>query len=85
MDDKMRAHQAKLLLDNPVFLEALEQVQMGINREMDTVKPNDVEAMKWLVLSRQAANRIINHITEAAKDDKIGEYNARLKRKRFRL
>ena len=79
----MRANQAQLLLDNIVFQEALEQVNVAINREMDTIKLNDKETAYQLIQLRQAANKIVNHIVSVAESDKVTEFNARRKRKLF--
>lgn len=83
MDDQMRAHQAELLLSNEIFKEALEQVNIGINREMDSIKTNDKETAYNLIQLRQAANKIIQHITNVANSNKVTEFNASKKRKFF--
>jgi uncharacterized protein (DUF1810 family) len=77
--DNARAHQAQQLLDNPIFLEALEQVNQGINREMDTIKPDDIKSMQSLIMMRQAANKIFQHIHLIAQDNdaKVKVFNAR--------
>ena len=83
MDDQMRAHQAELLLSNEIFKEALEQVNIGINREMDSIKTNDKETAYNLIQLRQAANRIIQHVHSVANSAKVTEFNAKKKRKLF--
>lgn len=83
MDDQMRAHQAELLLSNEIFKEALEQVNIGINREMDSIKTNDKESAYNLIQLRQAANKIIQHITNVANSNKVTEFNAKKKRQFF--
>ena len=83
MDDQLRAAQAQQLLDNAIFQEALTQVNDSINREMDTIKPDDIKGMQSLVLMRQAANRIVQHVHLVATGAKVSEFNARPKRRLF--
>jgi len=84
LDNKMRAHQAQLLLDNQIFQEALEEVNKSINREMDSIKLNDKDSAYQLIQLRQAANKIVNYINTVATCDKVPEFNARKKRSLFR-
>jgi len=83
MDENIRADHATQLLDNPIFQEALEQVNKAINVEMDKVSPTDKETALALIHLRQAANRIIQHIINVASSPKVTEFNAKQKRKFF--
>jgi len=82
-EQKEREFNAKALLDNPIFMELLEEVNKGINRDMDMVKPDDVKGMQALVLLRQASTKIVTFIVSAAESGKITEFNAKPKRKLF--
>ena len=83
MDENTRAMHAQLLLDNPVFIEALDEVNKSINRELDKVKPDDIKSMQGLVMQRQSVNKIIQHIYTSAKSGQVVAYNAAQKRKFF--
>lgn len=72
--------QAKQLLSNPVFLRLLEEVNKSINRDMDTVKPDDLKGMQALVLLRQATTKIVTYIATEAESSKITEFNAKPKK-----
>ena len=85
MTPEQRTIHGQALLDNPVFQEANEKVNKDINRELDRVKPNDVETMKGLVMMRQGVNKYAAYIISEAtnSDNKVKEFNARPKRFRF--
>lgn len=80
MDEKIRAAHAQALLDNPVFTEALEQVQIGINRDLEQVtEPEDAFR---LALLRQASANIITYIVASAESPKISDFNALQKQRK---
>lgn len=74
---------AKQLLDNPVFVKLLDEINKGINRDMDIVKRDDLAGMQALVLLRQASTKIITYIVTEAESGKITEFNAKPKRGLF--
>ena len=76
-------YHAKQLLANPVFISLLENVNVEVNREMDSVKRDDLKTMQALVLLRQASTKIITYIVSAAEAGKVAEFNAKPKRKLF--
>jgi len=82
-EQQEKEYNAKQLLSNPMFLELLDEVNKGINREMDSVKPDDVKAMQALVLLRQASTKIVSYVVSAAESGKITEFNAKRKSKLF--
>ena len=82
-EQQEKEYNAKQLLANPIFMELLEEINKGINRDMDTVKPDDLKGMQALVLLRQATTKIITYIVTEAESGKITEFNARPKRKLF--
>ena len=84
LEQKEFEFQAKALLNNPVFIGLLDEVNKGINRDMDSVKPDDLKGMQALVLLRQASTKIITYIATEAESGKITEFNAKPKRKLFR-
>lgn len=75
------ANEAQVILDREYFQRALQQITDGINRELDDVKPNDIETIKALVAQRQAANKIVQHIVFVAQDNdsKVKTFNAKPK------
>ena len=83
LEQKEFEFHAKQLLSNPVFLTLLDEVNKGINREMDIVKPDDLKGMQALVLLRQASTKIISYIVSAAETSKVTDFNAKQKRKLF--
>ncbi len=82
MDEQIRAKYANDLLDNPVFLEAMEQIQVGINRELEDPKIKPDDSFR-LALLRQACAKVITHITSVANSPKVTEFNARQKQRKF--
>ena len=74
---------AKNLLNNPVFLGLLEEVNKGIGREMDLVKPDDLKGMQSLVLLRQASTKIVTYIATSAESSKVTDFNAKPKSSLF--
>lgn len=83
LEQKEREYNAKQLLANPIFMELLEEINKGVNRDMDMVKPDDLKGMQALVLLRQASTKIITYIVTEAESGKITEFNAKTKRKLF--
>jgi len=75
LEEKEFEFNAKQLLSNPVFLILLDEVNKGINRDMDIVKPDDLKGMQALVLLRQASTKIISYIALAAETSKVTEFN----------
>lgn len=82
MTPEQRKIHGQAILDNPVFMEALDEINKGINRDMDHVKPDDIKTMQGLIMTRQAVNKVINYIMNEANnsDNKVKEFNARPKR-----
>ena len=80
--DELAMH-GQLLLDNPVFQMALEEVRNGIGREMDNAGLDDVKTHQALVLMRQAANRVVQHVIGCAQSGKIEQFNAKRRKGRF--
>ena len=83
MTPQEREMHSKLLLENPVFIELMAEVNKGINRELDTVKPDDLKSMQGIVMTRQALNRIVEYITVNSSDNKVDQFNARQKKRFF--
>jgi hypothetical protein len=77
MNEEIRAEHARELLDNPIFKESLEQVNLGINREMDDLEIGDKDGAYDLVQLRQAVNRVIQHIITTANTGKVTAFNAK--------
>lgn len=83
MTPQEREMHSKLLLDNPVFRELMEEVNKGINRELDIIKPDDIKSMQGIVMMRQAVNKIAQYITVSATDNQVGQFNAKQKKRFF--
>lgn len=81
MNDEIRAVHAKALLENPIFIEALERINQSINREMDKIKNDEKHALS-LVKDRQAVNKVIQYVVSVAENHKVTEFN---QKKRFSL
>lgn len=83
MTPQEREMHSKLLMENPVFLELMDEVNKGINREFDTVKPDDTLTMQGLVMMRQAVNKIVQYLAINATDNTVDNFNARQKKRFF--
>ena len=83
LQNKEDEFHAKALLSNPIFLACMESVHADINREMDSVKHDDLKGMQSLVLLRQASTKIISYIAESAEKTKVSDFNSSNKRKLF--
>ena len=81
MTPEQRQASGQQLLDNQTFNDCIIEVNKSINRELDTIKPNDLKAMQGIVIMRQAANKIYNYIVSEAhnKDNEVKAFNARKK------
>lgn len=79
MTPEQRTQYAKELLDNPVFLECVERINLSITRDMDKVK-NDEKLALSLIRDRQAVNKVIAYFYTASESAKVTEFN---KKKRF--
>lgn len=72
-NDLERAQQAKQLLDNPVYREALESVRSAIVSAWSNAPIRDVEGQHELKLMLKLLTDLENNITRVVNDGKIAQ------------
>lgn len=71
-----KAERAKNVLESQGFKDAMEDIHVSINREMDVCNTMDHAACANLVMQRQVCNKIIRHLIATAKGGQVEAYNA---------
>lgn len=72
-NDLERAQQAKQLLDNPVYQEAIENVRNAIVSAWSNAPIRDVEGQHELKLMLKLLTDLENNITRVVNDGKIAQ------------
>lgn len=81
--ERIRGEEAKQLLENKIFREAIEAAEKSVLDQMDQVSMRDTEMHTRLILARRTVQAIRKYIEKAVQDGKYAvlELNAREKRK----
>lgn len=68
-----RADQARMILDNPLFVEALAALDESLKRQRLQVKPTDTEGHAKLILAEQIRHQFEHYLRRAIQDSEVEE------------
>ena len=66
-----RADQARMILDNPLFVEALTALDESLKRQRLQVKPTDTESQSKLILAEQIRHQFEHYLRRAIQDGEV--------------
>ena len=68
-----RADQARMILDNPLYAEAMSALDESLRRQRLQVKPVDTDGHTKLILAEQVKNQFEQFLRRAIEDAKVIE------------
>ena len=68
-----RADQARMILDNPLFAEAMTALDESLRRQRLLVKPTDANGHAKLILAEQVKHQFEQYLRRAVEDGKLAE------------
>jgi len=68
-----RADQARMILDNPLFDEAMNALAESLRRQRLQVKPTDTDGHTKLILAEQVKHQFEQFLRRAIEDGKLAE------------
>ena len=73
MDNELREHRAKALLDNPLFQEAFEVLKEDLMNRWSNSGSTDLEARESIWLAMRLLDRIHGHISSIVETGHMAE------------
>lgn len=81
-EELIRAGQARIILDNQIFIEARRKIEEGLVHQMKTVGIRDTEMHTKLVLSMQLWESLMKYLEREVETGRLAEYQIEDERRR---